>query len=321
MGYYTANGQMTDPRSALGAFYTALAAERAADWTPDLVMRLPSDQETENHDWLGSVPTMREWIGGRQEKTVKRFRLAIRNKKHELTLPLDVDDQRRDKSGQLATLFTAAAQEAVWYPQSLLSTIISTADAGTNGLAYDGQFFFDTDHNESGTSQSNDLTSTEIPAANVVDPANPTVTEAANILVQVAARFRTFTNDQGRAINQGRLSLLIMTGNPLIAAAFQGAINAINLPGSVTNPVQGTTDTYSVIQSPAFSTTETAVRFFVTSKAIKPLILQEEVPLQQQLLGPGSEEEFKNDRHLFGLKWVGGVGYGFWQGAILLNLS
>jgi phage major head subunit gpT-like protein len=43
--------------------------------------------------------------------------------------------------------------------------------------------------------------------------------------------------------------------------------------------------------------------------------------LQISALAEGSEEEFKNDRHLYGIKSMRNVGFGFWQKACLVTFT
>jgi len=46
------------------------------------------------------------------------------------------------------------------------------------------------------------------------------------------------------------------------------------------------------------------------------------VPVVAELLiAEGSEEEFRNNRHLYGLKKIGNVGYGLWSGAVLTTFN
>ena len=52
-----------------------------------------------------------------------------------------------------------------------------------------------------------------------------------------------------------------------------------------------------------------------------PFINQIENPLEVTALAEGSEEEFKNGRHLYGVNYSGNVGYGFWQHACLMTMT
>jgi phage major head subunit gpT-like protein len=43
--------------------------------------------------------------------------------------------------------------------------------------------------------------------------------------------------------------------------------------------------------------------------------------VQVSAIAEGSEEEFKHDRHLYGIKAIRNAGYGLWQHAIRATLS
>ena len=50
-------------------------------------------------------------------------------------------------------------------------------------------------------------------------------------------------------------------------------------------------------------------------------ILQEEEGAKVEAVAEGSEEEFKNNRHLYGVRCIRNVGYGMWQHAARATLS
>ena len=51
------------------------------------------------------------------------------------------------------------------------------------------------------------------------------------------------------------------------------------------------------------------------------VIRQEEEALKISALAENSEEEFKHDRHLYGIKTMRNVGYGYWQKACLVTFT
>src|SRR3972149_253695 len=175
-------------RAIIGKFFAALEAAAGASWVRRIAMMMNSDQESETYKWLGMVPALREWIGGRQAKGFRENGVTIINKTWESTLEILVDWIRRDKTGQIAVRIAELAKRAVEHDAKLLSTIIANGTGSTNGLCYDGQYFFDDDHSEgdSGT-QKNLLTATEVPTLNVTTAAAPTPAEAAKALLGVIA--------------------------------------------------------------------------------------------------------------------------------------
>lgn len=314
-----------DSRDIIADFYPRLEASMESIWAPRVAIEIPSSRETEELAWLGQVPVMREWIGGRAEVPLNKYALTIRNYPYEATVPISVDDLRRDKTGQLRQRITDLADRTATHWNDLTATWIDNGEAGTSGLAYDGQFFYDTDHNESGTNQSNDLTVTEIPSANCSDPAVPTATEAANIITETVGYMMSLTDDQGEPINQSPTHVVIMVTRSAHWAAFNNAVTLNNLTSTVDNPVRGLTGagwSFEVVFSTRL-TAENTVRFFFgnPSMGATPLIRTNELPVETVLDGVGSHEETHNNRHIFGVKANRGIGYGQWQKSAFVALS
>lgn len=300
-------------------FFPALQAARTQ--FGDLFMQMDTPNSPGgDYAWLGQVPQMREWVGGRLERELALYTYAIRNKKFEMTLPISLDDLRRDKTSGLRTRIADMAVRAKTFPDALLTTLLTNGAGSASGLGYDGQYFFDTDHNESGTNQTNDLTSSDVPSLNVANPDAPTVDEMADIVNDVAAYMESYTDDQGEPINQDIQTISITSGRPAIAAKIRQAIGAEYLSNGGSNPVQTADTSYRYLKNSRLSRTADVLYFF-GSGGLAPFILQEEVPLQTQLKAEGSDEEFDNDRHVFGVKWMGNAGFGMWQRAIRATLS
>jgi hypothetical protein len=89
-----------------------------------LAMKIDSSQEVENYAWLGMVPKMREWIGGRQPKGLRENTWSITNKDYEATLEILTKDMRRDKFGQIKVRIAELARRALTFPASLMTTLI-----------------------------------------------------------------------------------------------------------------------------------------------------------------------------------------------------
>jgi len=318
-------GSQLDSRDIIAGFFPKLQTTMEDLWSARISIEVPSNREAEEYTWLGQVPVMREWVGGRHEEVLNLYTLTIRNHVYEATLPISVEDLRRDKTGMLRTRVAELAVRTGTHWNTLAANLIGAGEAGTVGLAYDGQFFYDTDHNESGTSQSNDLTATEVPSANVVDANAPTASEAANIIVETVSYMMSLTDDRGEPINQGPQAVVILVTKAAHLAAFNSATLLNVLTGSTDNPIRGLREkgwTFEVQYSPRI-TAANKVYFNIGNPELggAPLIRQIETEVETQLEGAGSHEEMRNNRHVFGVKAVRGIGYGMWQRAALVTLS
>ena len=305
-------------RAIIGEFYATLEQDLGGMWVPGCSNLFQSNQESETYKWLGQAPQMREWLGGRQEKALRDAGVTITNKTYEGTLEVLLDEIRRDKTGQVMVRVRELAQRTNSHWAKLLTELLI---AGESTACYDGQFFFDTDHSEhdSGT-QSNDLTS------DIATATAPTAGEAETALLKAMEAIIGFKDDQGEPMNEGAKAFLCMVPVPFMSA-FAGAIGSeiiVDSSTSRTNRILtlGALGGFQVeLAVNARLTWTTKFAVFRTDAETKALIRQEEEGVTVDALAEGSEEEFKNKRHLYGVKAIRNVGYGYWQRACLTTFT
>ena len=302
-------------RAIIGEFYHRLSQLTGISWVGLISMLFDSNQESETYKWLGMVPQMREWVGGRQAKGFRENGITIANKKYESTLEVDVDDIRRDKTGQIMVRIGEQARRALSHWAKLLSTLIVNGVGSTNGLCYDGQYFFDSDHSEgdSGT-QLNLLTATQVPKLNVGTATAPTIAEMIDAILGVIGYMLTYKDDQGEPMNEDARQFLVMIGTPQLWAPLMGALGQQVIASGVTN-VLGTLDGFKIVGefNPRLSAMTDDMVIFRTDSDVKALIRQEEEAIKVSAIAEGSELEFEDDVHHYGIKALRNVGYGYWQ--------
>lgn len=315
----TANKGLSS-RAIIGTFFNRLNVMQAASWVDQIGMKFQSDQESETYKWLGMAPAMREWVGTRDSTGFAENGITITNKKFEATMGVPVDWLRRDKTGQLMVRINEMAGRTVTHWQSLLSGLILAAPTS---LCYDGQYFYDTDHTEgeNTTSQSNKV-SVDI---STIDSFTDTVTAPtpkqmqAMIMAGVEA-ILGFKDDKGEPMNENARSFLVMVPVSLFKSAA-AAVGTALVGGGDSNILQNL-DGYSfkVAMNPRLTWTDkiTVIR---TDGETKPFILQEEEGVTMSAIAEGSELEFKEDRHEYGVKAIRNVGYGYWQHAVLVTAT
>lgn len=302
-------------RAIIGAFYERLQQNVGTAWVDALSMLFTSDQESETYKWLGMAPAMREWIGGRNAKGFRENGITIANKKFEATLEVLLDELRRDKTGQIMVRVNEMADRANAHWAKLLSALIV---AGESAVCYDGQYFFDTDHaeGESGT-QSNDIT------YNVANPTAPTAAEMEQIVLSAVSQILGFKDDQGEPMNEGATNFRVMVPVPFLGAAAAALKNPVIVDGAGSR-----TNTITNIGGYNFAL-DVNGRLGWTDKLMvcradgnaKPFIRQQEQDLQVSAIAEGSELEFREDKHHYGIKAIRNVGYGYWQHACLVTLT
>jgi len=313
-------------RAIIGRFYETLEAGFAGSWASRVGMLFSSDQESETYKWLGMSPALREWVDGRQAKGLRSNGITIENKEFEATLAIALKDLRRDKTGQILLRVDEMADRANMHWEDLLTTLIL---AGESGLCYDAAAYFSASHSEGDSgAQSNLVTASEVPALNVGTATAPTAAEMADAIMGVIGYFYGYLDDQGKPINGQARNFLVMV--PVLTTWWAAAMTAVSAnllnkaAGSLDNPMQAILNrgfNVEVVANPSINAWTTSFGVFRTDGRARPFILQEEEPLSIDVQAEGSAEEFNNNRHLYGVKKSGNVGYGLWQHAIKATLS
>ncbi|MCB4365408.1 Mu-like prophage major head subunit gpT family protein [Hydrogenophaga taeniospiralis] len=313
------SAQGLSSRAIIGEFYNTLEQDMGGLWIPQVSNLFDSDQESETYKWLGQSPTMREWIGGRQAKGFTSEGVTIANKDFEATLEVLVKEMRRDKTGQVMVRVRELAQRTNAHWAKLLSQLIIAAESG---VCYDGQYFFDTDHAEgdSGT-QSNDLTH------DVTTPTAPTAGEAEAAILKAVQAILGFKDNQGEPMNENAREFLIMTPIPLmnsVAGAIGASVIMDGASVSRTNTILtlGTLGGFTMrMAANARLTWTDKISVFRTDAETKAFIRQEEEAVSISAVAEGSELEFNENKHRYGVKASRNVGYGYWQRAALVTLT
>lgn len=292
-------------------------------WVDGVSMGFSSSQEIEEYKWLGASPVMRQWIGDRIAKGLRDYGITIKNLPYEATLDIHEDDIRRDKFGQVRLRINQLAQRVNSHWASLLSTLINNGEGSNSGLAYDGQFFFDTDHSsgDSGT-LNNDIVAGDYGVLNVADPVNPTSSEMADIIIAGLSQFATFKDDAGEPINENAREFSVMVPPRMFGATVTAiASNLLNTgSGARDNPLRFQGTTVNPVANPRLTGTS-KVYMFRTDAEDKPFIRQEDQALRVTAKAEGSEYAHDTKHHQFGVDASRAVGYGLWQYAMLMTLS
>lgn len=302
-------------RAIIGEFYNTLEQNTGALWVPGTSMLVTSDQESETYKWLGMAPAMREWVGGRVAKGFRDNGITIVNKTFEATLEVLLDEIRRDKTGQVMVRVRELAGRTNAHWAKLLSTLII---AGEAAVCYDGQYFFDTDHAEgdSGT-QSNDIES------NIGTTTAPTAAEMETSILKAVEAIIGFKDDQGEPMNEEATSFLVMVPVPFMSAAAAALKNPVitDGSGSRTNTITNLGGfSFELAANPRLTWT-TKFATFRTDGMTKPFIRQEEEGVTVSAIAEGSELEFRENKHHYGVKAIRNVGYGYWQHACLTTMT
>lgn len=299
--------------SSVIAMMLVAVDEGSLGWVDDLAMRIDSDDGSESYGWLGNVPGLHEFVGGRRVDELKEYSFRIDNKDYESSIRVQRKDMRRDKMGMIERRVDQFGERVLSHPAKLLSTLIIN---GESAVCYDGQYFFDTDHmDRNETAQSNDISVT------ITDADVPTAADMTKGIMAGIVKMYGFTDDQGEPVNQSAMKFTVMVPVGFMAPALE-AVTALLGAGGATNllpALKGKLD-ISVQVNPRLTwTTKFAV--FRTDGVVKPFILQQEYDAEPWALGVESEHCVKTGECMFGVDWGGNVGYGDWRGAVLVTFT
>ena len=192
--------------------------------------------------------------------------------------------------------------------------------AGPTSICYDGAYFFDTLHiTDCGPAgaQSNKL----VPA---MAGALPTAGEMETAILTAVEQIVSFVDDQGEPSNENAREFLVMVGPQLFQPAAAALKNPIIIDG-------GTSRTNTIVNVGGYGfdlavnarliAQGLAFYVFRTDAATRSMLRQEEVPITVDAIAEGSELEFRERKHHYGVTAIRNVGYGYWQRAILSTFA
>lgn len=263
--------------------------------TDAVATRIQSDSPQEVYNWFGEVPKMREWIGDRRFDELRAYAATIVNKNWANGIRINADDIRDDKLGlvqpKIATLAAAAAR----HQDELVMSYLSLGFAGTLGLAYDGQYFFDTDHSDGGSaSQSNKGTSAlDATSFGVAWQSMLERTDENGEPLDIMPKFLIY-GPKNRVVVQGLIEAdTLSTGG--VNVNFGSVVPVLS------RRLVGTYDDY----------------WFLIGEGVggmKPIIMQEREPVEFIAQDdPASEGYINRKEFRYGANWRGNAGYGMWQ--------
>lgn len=295
----------------VGRFFRRLEELAQSAWWTKIAMQFTSTKESETYKWLGMVPQVREWKGGRLVKPLRSQGMTIENKVWESTVRFDADEPRRDKTGQILMRINELARRVATHPNKLITTLVQN---GASATSYDGATYFSTTHSEGASgSQSNSI------SFDAGTPSAPTDTEMYEAIVKGIAQIVSFKDDQGEPMNESAAKFLVMVPMSFLPSTLVALSS--KMFDSTDNPLKnGGPFAVEWVANPRLTWTD-KFAVFRSDGETRPFIFQEEMPVQVQVLAEGSELEMNENQHQYGVKAIHEAGYGFWQDACLVTLT
>jgi hypothetical protein len=268
-------------------------------------------------DVFGTVspfPRLRRSLGGNETSAPVPAFVTVENIRYQAAEKIDIDDFRRDQTGQVGNRVTSAAESAAARPFDSIKAMIV---AGT-ATCYDGSALFaaSRSYGASGT-QKNILTVSDITALGAVaTAASPTPEEMADVILALKGYLTGIKDSRGEQMfNRVAGLTFIVPGN--IEGAMWGAIDANNLAGGRTNAAKSLSSrgiNLSMYERGDFFSSTNGADFYMIvdpgSASTRPFIVTDDVPPYVDFLGEGSEYATQHDAVLVKAGYVGGVAPG-----------
>lgn len=280
------------------------------DWST----RVASTSDKETHKWLGSVPQVREWGNGRVAKGLRTESYIVQNLKYEATLEVDRDELSDDQTGQIRIRVNELAQRAATHKDRLVADLL--VNGATSGyVSYDGVTFFNASH-----SSGNSGTQTNLSPASATTPAAPTTAEFKTAFENAVETMLVLKDDQGEPMNVDTGGLVVVVPPNMLFAATE-ALNA-TIISNTSNILAASAMVVSFPYLNVISGFSSAKWYLLkTSGFIRPFIFQDREPIEFASLAEGSEEEFRREKYLYGVRARYRMIYGAWQHAVQVTFS
>lgn len=262
---------------------------------------VPSTNEFNTYGWLANISGMREWIGSRVVDGLKERSYVIYNKDYEKTLAVARNAIEDGNVADATMAMEQLVQVVQRLPDDLLLALMEGGQAAAvAGLAYDGQFFFDTDHPidlDASGSQRNYY-------------ASGLALDATNLKAAVAA-MRSFKGENSIPLGVAQEELALVVAPGLWGAALDASeAKTVSTGGE---NIVATKYNLRPMQWARLSSSTRWFLFDLKSPGPKPFIRQRRKAAQfVSLTRPTDPNVFNDKQYIWGADAREGAGYGLW---------
>ena len=258
---------------------------------------IESGKESESYAWLSDAPSVREFVGERDIKSIGEEHFYLANKTWEATIGVKRETIDDDQYGQLKIRIADLAYEAACHKDKLVFDMLTN---GRNIPCYDGKSLFATNHTYTGkgayrSGQSN-LGTAELGKESLQDA------------ISGMMNLKRSNGEPGGVIPD----CLIVP--PALAWTAKELVNSVYNPSATgaagaANPLQGTLE---IIVTPYLTG---QANWFVacTKRPVKPVILQERQGVEFEALEGASQNGFMRNEYTYGISARYNAGPGLWQ--------
>jgi phage major head subunit gpT-like protein len=283
-------------RNTRGIFYDSLKSAPGLPFLASIFFIIQSNAITEVFTFLRGIPKMRQWVGDRRISGLSAASFSIEKKDWEATISITRDDLQFDRLNLIRPNIQALGGS---FPRHYVDFLVDLLTNGFTRLAYDGQYFYDVDHDfGDGTTYANKTTGQFNAARWVIAelaPAGMTDPESKEFLEIYWTDIYYGPQDQS--------AVDAVFNNPMVA------VGGIALPNIHFGKIPK--ERQHMIR--AFGTGR---KWFLTdeSKPVKPLILQIVKGVSFEAFDdPHDWNMFNRKEPIYGIESQDNAGYGLWE--------
>lgn len=276
--------------------------EVPSDPIEDIAMVVPSDTDTEEHGWLGTVPGFTEWVGDRKLGTLRAEGMQLKNRDWANGIRVGRNTILDDKLGLVRPRIQMLAIKARQHrPQHMVEVLANGFDGANpkigTGLSYDGAFLISDSHREGDGKPQSNLGTRPLDHASYA---------TARVAMQ------TLVDEQGDPLYVQPSHLLVGPENEQVGREILESDLRI-VGGVATRNVQR--GTAELLVSPRLVGPWAKYWFVLDlTKPVKPLILQMRQEIEFHALEDmQSDAAFMRKEHKYGADARYAVGSGLWQ--------
>jgi phage major head subunit gpT-like protein len=250
--------------------------------------KVPSTAASEDYSWISSLPGMRKMDGERVPRKLKAYKYTLPNEEFEDSIEVKRADIKDDQTGKYGLIARGIGEAARLFPdEKLFGELLPN---GFTELAYDGQYFFDTDHEFGSNKLTTDLDATEFDKAR--------------------AMLGKMKDENGRPVNNNMKLVLVVPED------LRGTGETILETKILANGAENKNYQKAELLVSAWISDADSWFLLNVSGVIKPLIVQEREWIPFESLEEGSEEAWWRKKFYYGTYWRGNFGYGLPQKAV-----
>jgi phage major head subunit gpT-like protein len=281
-------------RTNIQAIFNQGLGEKAAkyDFWKKIATVFNSIGDKEEYNWLGQVPSLKEWTDQRKLSGLKPHSYTLTNRDWESTIEVHKNALADDKLGQIPT---RVRQLVNAYYRGIIREVFSLLDYGATGTAFDATAFFSTTRTIGGSANIDNL---------ITGSYSGSAAEVRAALSVVAQKFAAFTDENGEYL--GVMPDLIVC-SPKMQPIIQEAIRP-DYAGAQRPEAQYVKE---IITSPWIDADADDWYSLCTTEEVKPIIFQNrQNPEVTNLDKPDSHDAFMKKLLYYGVDARFEVGYG-----------